>query len=633
MDPKSQFWESLSATYVPILRPLQRKVVDDRPIIGHFSPAEDNDPFSGIYTKLMQEPIYRPGKKWAWLTNHRIRDVDSLQLASSSSSNQAALYLKAGIVGQVEIKYVSKSWRRDIPWNDGFFTELALFKSELWTLQGSIVPTLINVVVDVSNVSFLFEPPHHSFWIEASVSMPLCLKRACVDAYKKLHAKGILHGAVELGHILIGADAKVTLVNFEKARGLRPNEEVYLHAADPTELELEMRIVLVKLDFPGAVDREQKLSAGEGPLGDPCQPIPASLLRQLTTGSTIAPRRFVVPNQSVEELQIAIQTFSALVDKLQRDESCPGPSPSRSEYQPVSSGKKRRYEDDLDSSGPRKRPRLEESILTGPELAVSWITAVAARQRHTDRDLEGCMIRCPWAPAPSVRLRFGKELQYSNAGLEIEASCVTQCDALGLPHPVLLARHPGDPRWRASDAQVYCQTRLKQDLAVIDKALTSKKDVEVKLSRLPRGLGNLKRTFHGIQREEKRKRGEDDDETDNSYVVAEPDSPNGLKFLKLSNKPRFPSDDNQRRGILKKDFRTFDELDDEQDMDLDASDLFEPVDGDPQSDSSRSQPACDNPAIAPCAIASVTPDARRVKAPDMLSGKITGWIKGLLSYL
>lgn len=107
-------------------------------------------------------------------------------------------------------------------------------------------------------VSIAMEPPHHSFWIEASPDMPDVLKERCIEAYEKIHACGVLHGAVELCHMLIGGDGKVTIINFTKSRALDSNLDVMLLEATPADLELEMRKVKYKLDYDGARKKESE---------------------------------------------------------------------------------------------------------------------------------------------------------------------------------------------------------------------------------------------------------------------------------------------------------------------------------------------------------------------------------------
>jgi hypothetical protein len=48
------------------------------------------------------------------------------------------------------------------------------------------------------------EPPHPHAWRVADRSLSVEEKRAIVDAYAQIHARGVLHGDVALRHMLIG---------------------------------------------------------------------------------------------------------------------------------------------------------------------------------------------------------------------------------------------------------------------------------------------------------------------------------------------------------------------------------------------------------------------------------------------
>ncbi|EJD34494.1 hypothetical protein AURDEDRAFT_76135, partial [Auricularia subglabra TFB-10046 SS5] len=74
-------------------------------------------------------------------------------------------------------------------------------------LQGIVVPRIIGVyaapgaVVDVA-----MEPPHRVGWREADKNLSDAVKQRIIDAYNEIHARGVLHGDVELRHMLIGDD-------------------------------------------------------------------------------------------------------------------------------------------------------------------------------------------------------------------------------------------------------------------------------------------------------------------------------------------------------------------------------------------------------------------------------------------
>lgn len=137
-------------------------------------------------------------------------------------------------------------------------SQLEFFKSSghLLHLQGGIVPRLVTTDDTVDGISMYMEPPHNVFWMHASPSMPDCLKRRVIDTYMILHRAGILHCAVELRHMLIGADGRVTLVDFKWARSTRRVKGYRTTKPHKRDFALELREVKCKLDYQGARARE-----------------------------------------------------------------------------------------------------------------------------------------------------------------------------------------------------------------------------------------------------------------------------------------------------------------------------------------------------------------------------------------
>lgn len=147
----------------------------------------------------------------------------------------------------------------------GFYPEMALYASTcfLRPLQGFLVSRIIGIysapggIVDVA-----MEPPHPRGWAEASRASPDAVKQRIVDAYARIHARGILHGDIELRHMLVDEDGKVTLIDFGLAKTTRAGfEPLGLEVCHPAALEREMRRVRFVLDFPkGYAAFELKLS-------------------------------------------------------------------------------------------------------------------------------------------------------------------------------------------------------------------------------------------------------------------------------------------------------------------------------------------------------------------------------------
>jgi hypothetical protein len=109
-------------------------------------------------------------------------------------------------------------------------------------------------------IDIAMDLPHPVFWMEASASMPVVLKERVVEAFMKLHERGIVHGDIALRHILIGADARVTLIDFQASRADDSNEDLGLEGTYPGEKELEMRRVKFLLNVDNARQKEFRKS-------------------------------------------------------------------------------------------------------------------------------------------------------------------------------------------------------------------------------------------------------------------------------------------------------------------------------------------------------------------------------------
>ena len=212
--------------------------------------------------------------------------------------------------------------------------------------------------------------PHPIFWMEASASMPTVLKDRVVEAFQKLHERGILHGDVALRHILIGADARVTLIDFQRSRADEPNEDLGLAAAYPGEMDLEMRRVKFLLNMDNARkkelrkskvalrrfarnnEREQRrrellrhgITAGL-PLDEPEpledikeHPVPLDELEKYwMKDANDDPQRFVVPGSSDSEVAGAISSFLKCIQDMEAADCgwsviCNTPSSPRSPH-------------------------------------------------------------------------------------------------------------------------------------------------------------------------------------------------------------------------------------------------------------------------------------------------------------
>ena len=123
-------------------------------------------------------------------------------------------------------------------------------------MQGNGIPHVIGAYADILGYSIAMELPHESLWTVAHKDISPALRQRCVDAFRRLHAFGILHGQPDLRHLLIGADGRVTIIDFGKCRSMLPFPAVGLEQAGQAELMMELRIIKYKLDYEGAQGKE-----------------------------------------------------------------------------------------------------------------------------------------------------------------------------------------------------------------------------------------------------------------------------------------------------------------------------------------------------------------------------------------
>jgi hypothetical protein len=189
------------------------------------------------------------------------------------------------------------------------------------------------------------EPPHPSFWIEASPDMPTILKQKCIEAFEKIHARGVLHGDVELRHMLIGGDGNVTITDFHMSRVLVPRVDIMMLPAEPKEFKLEMRKVKYKLDYAGARKRETekmirreerdrriRLRQVEGveaynenimeaDIVNPPVEIQDWNENWANVAANATPTRFVMPGQSSDAFVKESRNFLAILDGMSKTSS------------------------------------------------------------------------------------------------------------------------------------------------------------------------------------------------------------------------------------------------------------------------------------------------------------------------
>jgi hypothetical protein len=119
------------------------------------------------------------------------------------------------------------------------------------------VPHFIGIHNTVGGyVTFAMEPLCANGWNEASDRLSHDQKELVLFAWRKLHAKGILHNDPQLRHILISDDrTKVQIIDFQESRSLYPCEDVGLKACTRDEIDKEYAKVRELLDCDGHVAR------------------------------------------------------------------------------------------------------------------------------------------------------------------------------------------------------------------------------------------------------------------------------------------------------------------------------------------------------------------------------------------
>lgn len=393
------------------------------------------------------------------MDGQKIEDVRVLKWLGEGIMSSA--YIKSGNVrcprqdGQesTSFNYVCKTWdtTKMGQW-DGFYSELALYKSSryLLPLQGDVVPHVMGVYTRPGKIDIAMELPHPVFWMEASASMPVVLKDCVVGAFRKLHERGIVHGDVALRHILIGADARVTLIDFQASRADEANEELGLAMTYTGEKDLEIRRVKFLLNMDNARKKEFKKSKAalrrsernkrreqrrqellrHGittglPLDEPepledinKPPVPLDELEKYwMEDANDDPRRFIVPGTSESEVADAISSFLRCIKDMEGADCdwsvvCNAPSSPRS---PLAS--------------PSPSPRNDNASI--PELPPSIKVRDFAYE-------SACWSPIPRPPSPPP----------------VEKGNISGDRATTLPHsPTHLKRHREDDEERAANVE------------------------------------------------------------------------------------------------------------------------------------------------------------------------------------
>ncbi|KAG5221544.1 Serine/threonine protein [Salix suchowensis] len=283
----------------------------------------------GYWPSILPKSIYTPHGKWAWAEGKPIDDP-----------KEEAFLSRFGLVPNKRQRLLHRG---------AVFVPLFSFCTHPLLVACPVqVPTKATAGVrrTLNNRrSFIcnehrrsHRTPHPSFWMEASSDMPNVLKQRCIAAIQRIHDQGVLHGDIQLRHMLIGGNAKVSIVDFDGSRAILPNEAVKVGKASAEDLDKEMKRAMVLLKYGDAPDAES-VPVVDSPIHEGA-----------------GPRRFVMPGQTPAQLQDAIQRFLFLVDGL-AEAGSPLDEPTESRLPPDTDGPKG---DTVPHSPPALRERSPE---------------------------------------------------------------------------------------------------------------------------------------------------------------------------------------------------------------------------------------------------------------------------------
>ncbi|KAI1797820.1 hypothetical protein LXA43DRAFT_268930 [Ganoderma leucocontextum] len=333
--------------------------------------------------------------------------------------------------------------------------------SYLRPLQGLVVPYVINLYNTRDVIQLFMEVPHQSFWVEVSPFMSDVLKQRVVDAYRRLHGVGVLHGSAEKKNILVGGDGRVTLMDFSMARTKRPIEEIGLEGCTDKELAVELRKVKFILDY-GHARSHETLGREKGDRHAPKPEVWDEWTQELGRPS----KRWLVPGQTEEQYADAVSGFRATVVRLEHRRavesvspllvmSPESPLPVRNRFSSHATSSKSRQKRKItplvaeDSATPAKRPRVgdepERPVFSGP----LWQYTTTSYSVGTS-DLPAAPDSSAEAPAVKVR-DFASEpydrprgyyvphpptelIMSSYRAADIRNANAIRCGRLGLPY-------------------------------------------------------------------------------------------------------------------------------------------------------------------------------------------------------
>ncbi|KAH8827328.1 hypothetical protein DL96DRAFT_1245178 [Flagelloscypha sp. PMI_526] len=395
--------------------------------------------------------------------------------------------------GLRRIRYISREWNSTGGWGSEAWVYRRLFD-----IRGLYVSPVLGLYRHSDGrMNLCLDAPHPDFWIEASPEMPTVLKLRCATALQALHDRGVIHGGVDLCNYLIGADGRVTIINFQNSAVIHERPEgCPLPLIDAKYARLEMLKLQFKLDlldirptiislhaldalnqhFNIAERRKAKFVSGYVPkfraISDTY--IPDDQWQTRWINPTPPPRRFIMPDCTTSHLSASIQEFINLNEResvfyqmsLKEAKARLGFLPSRI---PLTNGIRERLglpvRYPLTSTSVDNTPPTSHAIslpISKKRKATTEAVGTPAPKRVRVENRRTSVTTTP-APQPShpsrrtfpsriprnnkLHFRLSRDRRYRRTG-EI-------CAEEGIPHPWALIIRPDHPAWRKPEIALY----------------------------------------------------------------------------------------------------------------------------------------------------------------------------------
>ncbi|KAG8988182.1 hypothetical protein FRB90_002892, partial [Tulasnella sp. 427] len=219
--------------------------------------ASSNDSYD-VEDVEISSLLYEHHGQWTCM---RSTPLDLITRSKQLSGGQSEVHLEFAMVEDRPRWLVCKYWDAQATWQH-CYRELFLLGSaaHLRTLQGVYVPQLVGVYATSSgHICTAMEPPHNTSkgWTEADPqTTPVHVKQKVVQAYEEIHASGVLHGDVQLQHILVTDDEDICIVDWKSAKSLNPMPAIGLHQCTSADLGSELLQVKLLLEYEDPSGKE-----------------------------------------------------------------------------------------------------------------------------------------------------------------------------------------------------------------------------------------------------------------------------------------------------------------------------------------------------------------------------------------